>query len=327
VDDQSPYIYRTNDSGKSWTSIIAGLAPPDFVNAVREDPQQKGLLYAGTEFGMYFSVDDGNHWQPLQLNLPVTSIRDLVVHGNDLVIATHGRSFWILDDITPLRQAAERANSPAPFVYRPQTAMRIDNDGFPGTPLPPEEPTAENPPNGAILDYFLPAEARKVVIRIYDAHRKLVQQISSADKNETNHAALPIAERWFPKPEHLETSPGMHRFVWNLAWGSSGVPESDEPDDGEGDIPRGPRVAPGSYSVELEADGKVLPREPLLVTKDPRSPATQADFDENFSITYRVFLDSLNCRRALAEIGSVKEQLGKLITASKDSEIESKAKE
>jgi hypothetical protein len=165
------------------------------------------------------------------------------------------------------------------------------------------------------------------VIRIYDAHRKLVQQITSSDGHHATHAALPIAERWFPKPQQLETSPGMHRFVWNLAWGTSGVPESDEPDDGEGDIPRGPRAAPGSYSVELEADGKVLSRESLLVAKDPRSPATQAEFDENFVTTYKMFLDSLSCRRALAEIGSVKEQLSKLIANSKDSAVETKAKE
>jgi photosystem II stability/assembly factor-like uncharacterized protein len=327
MDDQAPSIYRTKDFGKTWTSITAGLATPAFVNAVREDPQQRGLLYAGTEICMYFSADDGDHWQPLQLNLPVTSIRDLVVHGDDLVIATHGRSFWILDDITPLRQAAVRKGSGAPFLYRPQTAVRIDNDGFPGTPLPPEEPTAENPPNGAILDYFLPVETSTLVIRIYDAHRKLVQQITSSDGHHATHAALPIAERWFPKPQQLETSPGMHRFVWNLAWGTSGVPESDEPDDGEGDIPRGPRAAPGSYSVELEADGKVLSRESLLVAKDPRSPATQAEFDENFVTTYKMFLDSLSCRRALAEIGSVKEQLSKLIANSKDSAVETKAKE
>jgi hypothetical protein len=193
--------------------------------------------------------------------------------------------------------------------------------------LPPEEPTAENPPNGAILDYFLPVDTSKLVIRIYDAHRKLVQQITSSDGHSANHAALPIAERWFPKPQQLETSPGMHRFVWNLAWGTSGVPESDEPDDGEGDIPRGPRAAPGSYSVELVADGKVLSRELLLVAKDPRSPATQVEFEENFAADYRMFLDSLNCRRALAEIGSVKEQLNKLVSSSNDNAITSKTKQ
>jgi photosystem II stability/assembly factor-like uncharacterized protein len=327
VDDQAPYIYRTADYGKTWTRITDGLAAPAFVNAVREDPQQKGLLYAGTEFGVYFSVDDGDHWQPLQLNLPVTSVRDLVLHGDDLVIATHGRSFWILDDIAPLRQAKERANSTGPFLYRPQTTVRVDNDGFPGTPLPPEEPTAENPPNGAILDYYLPAEAHMVSIRIYDTHQKLVQQITSARAHQTDHASLPIAERWFPKPQQIDVSPGMHRIVWNLAWGTSGVAESDEPDDGEGDIPRGPRVAPGTYSVELEADGRVLPRETLLVAKDPRSPASQADFDDNLEASYKIFLDSLNSRRALAEIGSVKEQLSKIVASAKDTGIAGKAKE
>jgi photosystem II stability/assembly factor-like uncharacterized protein len=327
VDDQAPYIYRTSDYGKTWKSITTGLAAPAFVNAVREDPRQKGLLYAGTEFGMYFSVDEGEHWQTLQLNLPVSSVRDLVVHGDDLAIATHGRSFWILDDITPLRQMTLRMNSAGPFLYSPQTAVRIDNDGFPGTPLPPEEPTAENPPNGAILDYYLPVEAKKVALRIYDAQKKMVQQITSGDIHEANHATLPIAERWFPIPQKLETSPGMHRFVWNLQWGTSGVRESDEPDDGEGDIPRGPRIAPGSYSVELESDGKVVGRETLLVAKDPRSLATQAEFEANFETAYRMFLDSLNCRRALAEIGSVKEQLNKLIADSTNNEIASKAKE
>jgi photosystem II stability/assembly factor-like uncharacterized protein len=327
VDDQGPYIYRTLDYGKTWTAITSGIAAPAFVNVVREDPQQKGLLYAGTEFGMYFSADSGDHWQPLQLNLPVSSVRDLVVHGDDLVIATHGRSFWILDDITPLRQAVTRANSITPFLYRPQTALRIDNDGFPGTPLPPEEPTAINPPNGAILDYFLPAQSQKVAIRIYDAHQKLVQQITSAKEHEPDHASEPIAERWFPIPQQLETSPGMHRIVWNLAWGTSGVADNDEPDDGEGDIPRGPRAAPGTYSVELEADGKTFPRESLVIQKDPRSPATQAEFDKLFETNYKIFTASLNCRRALAEIASVKQQLSKILAGAGQSDIAGKAKD
>jgi len=327
VDDQAPYIYRTSDFGKTWKGITTGLAAPAFVNAVREDPEQKELLFAGTEFGMYFSVDDGDHWQPLQLNLPVSSVRDLVVHGDDLVIATHGRSFWILDDITPLRQAAEGSNGKVPFLYRPQTTVRIDNDGFPGTPLPPEEPTAENPPNGAILDYYLPAQAQSVAIKIYDARGKLVQHITSAKLHEADHASLPIAARWFPKPQQIETSPGMHRIVWNLAWGSSGVAESDEPDDGEGDIPRGPRVAPGTYSVELEADGEVLPRQTLVVVKDPRSPASQEDFDGNLETSYKIFLESLECRRALAEIDSVKQQLSKIVASAKNAGIAARSKD
>jgi photosystem II stability/assembly factor-like uncharacterized protein len=321
VDDRAPFIYRTQDYGRTWKLITAGLADPAFVNAVREDPKRKELLFAGTEFGVYFSVDDGDHWQALQLNLPVTSVRDLVVHGDDLVVATHGRSFWILDDITPLRQTAERARSTAPFLYQPETTARIDNDGFPGTPLPPEEPTAENPPNGAILDYYLPNEAQKVAIRIYDTHHKLVRQFTSAKEHEANHASIPIAERWFPKPLQIETSSGMHRLIWNLTWGTSGVADSDEPDDGEGDIPRGPRVAPGTYTLEFEVDEKKLSPESLAVVKDPRSPASQAEFDEQLETSYTIFRDSLACRRALAEIGSVKEQLAKIVAGAANDEI------
>lgn len=328
VDDRTPYIYRTRDYGKTWKAITEGLADPAFVNAVREDPKQKGLLFAGTEFGLDFSVDDGDQWQPLQLNLPVTSVRDLVVHGDDLVVATHGRSFWILDDITPLRQLADRAkSSAAPFVYRPQTTVRIDNDGFPGTPLPPEEPTAENPPNGAILDYYLPPEAHEAALRIYDAQHKLVRKFTSASEQESNHSSMPIAERWFPKPQHLESTAGMHRLIWNLAWGTSGVAESDEPDDGEGDIPRGPRVTPGKYTLELEVDGKKLPTVTLVVVKDPRSPAKQVDFDAQFETSYKIFLDSLASRRALAEIDSVKEQLAKVMAKQESDEIAGSAKE
>jgi hypothetical protein len=256
------------------------------------------------------------------LNLPVTSVRDLVVHGDDLVVATHGRSFWILDDITPLRQLAERSTTSAPFIYKPQTTVRIDNDTWSGTPLPPEEPTAENPPNGALLDYYLPGPAQKVDIRIYNAHHELVRKFASASTpgHEESHASLPIAERWFPKPLQLANAPGMHRLVWNLVWGSTGVAESDEPDDGEGDIPRGPRVAPGTYTVELKADGRKSSPETLIVVKDPRSHASQPELDEQFKTGHAIFLDSLNARRALAEIGSVKEQLAKVIASQGTSE-------
>jgi photosystem II stability/assembly factor-like uncharacterized protein len=313
MDDQSPYIYRTRDYGKTWASITTGLAAPNFVNAIREDPKQKGLLYAGTEFGIYVSFDDGGNWQPLQLNLPVTSVRDLMVHVDDLVVATHGRSFWILDDITPLRQAAEHAKSVVPFMYQPETTVRVDSDGFPGTPLPPEEPTAENPPDGAILDYYLPTEATNIEIRIFDGQHKLVRHVSSEKANVVNHPSLPIAERWFPEPQRLETSAGMHRFVWNLAWGTSGVTDSDDPDDGNGDVPRGPRMPPGKYVLELDVDGKSAAPQALVVVKDPRSPASQAELNDQFAVSYEIFADSLQSRRALAEITSVQDQLSKTI--------------
>ena len=324
MDDQEPYIYRTRDYGKTWENITTGLAAPDFVNAVREDPKQKGLLYAGTEFGVYVSFDDGRHWQPLQLNLPVTSARDLVVHGDDLIVATHGRSFWILDDITPLRQAAEHAKSAEPFLYEPVTTIRVDSDGFPGTPLPPEEPTAENPPDGAILDYYLPTQATKIELRIFDGGHKLVRHVSSETPNQSKRTSLPIAERWFPEPQHLETSAGMHRFIWNLAWGTSGVTDSDEPDDGNGDVPRGPRVTPGKYTLELNVNGKEVAPETLIVVKDPRSPASQAELEEQFETGYKIFADSLQARRALAEISSVQDQLGKSVAKETEANAELK---
>jgi photosystem II stability/assembly factor-like uncharacterized protein len=331
ADDQTPYIYRTKNYGHDWEAITTGLATPAFVNAIREDPKQPGLLYAGTEFGMYVSFNDGDNWQPLQLNLPVTSVRDMVIHGDDLVVATHGRGFYILDDITPLRRIAAGRMVAAPFLhglpylFEPQLTTRIDNDAFPGTPLPPEEPTAENPPAGAILDYFLPSEAKSLDLNIYTSDHKLVRHFSSAIPAKPDHMDLPIADRWFPIPQRLETTPGHHRFVWNLAWGTSGVAESDEPDDGEGGVPRGPRVAPGTYYVELVWNGNPLYTQPLTVVMDPRVSASAAELQENFATTYKIFSDSLVARRALAEIESVAGQLKKSAPASPALTTQSKA--
>ncbi len=327
MDDRTPHLYRTADFGRSWQAITTGLEAPNFVIAVREDPRRRRLLYAGTEFGIDVSFDDGDHWQPLQLNLPVTSVRDIDVHGDDLVVATHGRSFWILDDIAPLREAAERGKTQSAFLYEPQVTVRVDNDAFSGTPIPPEEPTADNPPNGAPIDYFLPAPAQKVVLRIYDSSRKLVREVSSSAQRPARHVSVPIADRWFPRPQRLDTSAGMHRFVWNLAWGSSGIADNDEPDDGEGRIPQAPRVSPGAYSIELEVNGAKVGVEPLLLAKDPRSPATAAQFARQFASAHRIFVDSLESRRALAEIASVKEQLEQFVAkaAAGDGDMVKKA--
>jgi photosystem II stability/assembly factor-like uncharacterized protein len=315
LDDRAPYLYRTRDYGKTWTAITTGLADPNFVLAVREDPLQAGLLFAGTEFGVYVSFDDGEQWQPLQLNLPVSSVRDLVVHGDDLVVATHGRSFWILDDITPLRQVAAKSGASTAFLFVPEHAIRIDNDSFTGTPLPPEEPTAENPPNGALLDYYLPAAADAVDLSIYDSHHALVRHLGSASEREAAHAPLPIAARWFPKPQRLETGAGMHRVAWSLGWNTSDDVTENEPDDGAGDVPRPPRVPPGDYTVELRVNGRAVSLEALVVGKDPRSDASPEQFADQFASGVRIFNDSLACRRALAEIAAVRERLAQSLAA------------
>jgi hypothetical protein len=309
LDDMTPYIYRTRDYGATWQLVSDGIRAPAFLRAVREDPQSKGLLFAGTEFGVYVSWDDGDHWQSLQLNLPVTSVRDLTIHGDDLVIATHGRSFWILDDITPLRQAQEARRVGGAWLYRPATAIRMDNDTFSGTPLPPEEPTAENPPNGAMIDYSLPSAASSVELEIFDAQQKLVRKFSSEDRKTGKHAPLPVADRWISKPEALEKIAGMHRFVWSLTWGSSGGPSADE--DSETRNPSGPKVVPGNYQVRLTVDGKAQSQS-LKVIMDPRSPATAEVLAQQLQLGQQIFSETIEARRSLAEMGSVQKQLASL---------------
>jgi len=311
LDDRTPYLYRTRDYGATWQLITNGIAAGSFLRGIRQDAdaENKGLLFAGTEFGVYVSFDDGDHWQSLQLNLPITSVRDLWIHGEDLVIATHGRSFWILDNITPLRQASDAAKAKAFWLYHPATAFRIDIDSFPGTPIPPEEPTAENPPAGGGVDYFLKSAASSVTVEIFDAQKNLVSKFSSEDKRPEKHPPLPIAERWFPKPDRLQTNPGLHRFLWNLTWGSSGGPAADE--ESEYRNPNGPEVVPGIYHVRLTVDGETQSQD-LKVIMDPRSAATPEVLQQQLQIGQQAYAETLEARRALAEIGSVQKQLAEV---------------
>jgi photosystem II stability/assembly factor-like uncharacterized protein len=306
LDDLTPYIYRTRDHGKTWQAMVTGIGAHSFVNAIREDTQQKGLLFAGTELGIYVSFDDGDHWQPLQLNLPVASIRDINIHGDDLLVATHGRAFWILDDITPLRQIAGQPQGVSARLFQPATAIRVDNDVFLGSPLPPEEPTAKNPPDGAVMDYYLKSPAKQVRLEIYDPSGKLVRLFSSGAKAPT-YPPLPIAPRWLPKPAVLENTVGMHRFVWDFRWSSSGSREEIEEDESYG-APRGPRVAPGIYSVKLTVDGETFAQN-LKVEMDPRSSATSAELDEQLRLGLEIFGEVRRSRRAVAEISAVKKHL------------------
>jgi photosystem II stability/assembly factor-like uncharacterized protein len=307
IDDQKPYLYITHDYGKTWALSVNGIAPNHFLRAVREDAEQRNLLFAGTELGLYVSFDAGNDWQPLQLNLPVSSIRDMNINGSDLIVATHGRSFWVLDDIAPLRQAAAVQKAQA-YLYAPPEAVRVDNDGFLGSPLPPEEPQANNPPNGAIVDYYLAGSAAKVTLQILDAQGHVVRHFSSNDKTGIKRPLLPIAERWFPKPQVLETSAGEHRFVWDLAAGESGTAMEDDDEDA---VPSGPRVPPGNYTLWLTVDGAPLDR-PLRVIMDPRVDASTAVLDQQFTLADSIYVQMLGSRKAMAELESVESQLKKL---------------
>lgn len=309
LNDRAPYLYRTEDYGKTWKPIASGVDANAFVNAIREDTQQRGLLFAGTELGVDVSFDDGEHWQPLQLNLPVTSVRDLVVHGDDLVIATHGRAFWVLDNISPLRQIAADPNSGKARLFTPAVAMRIDNDSFLGTPFPPEEPQAKNPPNGAVIDYYLPANANHVQMELYDARGQLVRRYASSERKPEKRPPLPIAERWLPQPVVLDNRAGMHRFVWDLRWDSSGTGEEEIEEDEFG-TPKGPRVSPGGYQVKLIVDGTPSTA-PLNVQMDPRSKASATELAEQEKLGLEIFAQARRTWQALAEIKVAKEKLSR----------------
>jgi len=294
LDDLKAHVYRTHDGGKTWKEIVNGL-PDDPVNAVREDPFRKGLLYAATERMVHVSFDDGENWQPLRLNMPATSIRDLVVHGGDLVIGTHGRGFWILDDVTPLRQldakwAAGLAG--APFLYAPQTAVRVRRNRNTDTPLPPEEPVGQNPPDGAILDYVLGARpTAAVTLEILDHDGALVRRFASDDAPEPLVEPLVVPAYWVRPPRLLSAAPGMHRFVWDLRLPPPPAREHEYPISAiAGDTPReplGPLVPPGTYTVKLTVDGTAFTRT-LTVKMDPRVAMSPADLAAQFALLKRV---------------------------------------
>jgi len=282
LDDDEPYIYRTQDGGKEWRRIDAGIPRDSFVNVIREDPAAKGLLYAGTERGMFMSLDDGAHWQPLQQNLPMTSVRDIDVHGDDLVIATHGRGFWIMDDASALRQMGTLQPGET-VLFKPATAIRVRPSRFTGTPMPKDEPLAANPPDGAVIDYALPTAVESpVTLTILDAHDNLVRRFSSSDLKKPPDPSKPeFAAEWVPPPVVLSTQPGMHRFVWNLRY------PSPEPATAERPSPQGAWAPPGRYEIELNVAGRAF-RQPLEVKEDPRVTISQAALQREFALTQRI---------------------------------------
>jgi photosystem II stability/assembly factor-like uncharacterized protein len=289
LDDLRPYVYITNDGGATWRLAVNGL--PNYpVNAVRQDPVEPRLLYAATENGVYASFDSGANWQSLQLDLPHTSVRDLIVHQNDAIVATHGRGFWILDDLEPLRELS-RAPVHDVHLFTPALAYRVRRATSTDTPLPPEEPTGQNPPDGAIIDYALASPARRVVISIYDNGGRLVRSYSSDDAAPAPIAHLDKPAYWERPFTRSSISAGMHRFVWDLRGpaphsSSEDLPISAVPHDTPR-VPQGALVVPGRYTVRLTVDGATLER-PLEVAMDPRVTISQSALAQQYSLSERL---------------------------------------
>jgi hypothetical protein len=325
LDDLRPHVLRTRDGGKSWIEIARGLPADAPVNVVREDPVRRGLLFAGTERSVFVSFDDGEIWQPLRLNLPATSIRDLVVKEGDLVAATHGRGFWILDDIAPLRQVDANVLDSPVHLFAPRQATRVRWNTNTDTPLPPDEPTGLNPPDGATIDYWLKSPAAgPVVLEILDAKGDLVRRYSSADRREPPRDDGNVPRYWIRPAQVPSAEAGLHRLVWDLHYAppaaqESGYPISATPLNTPKE-PRGPWALPGRYTVRLRA-GSQTRTQPLDVRMDPRVKTPPGALREQFALSLRLSgaigevsaaLDELRARRNARSTAVLDRQLAEL---------------
>lgn len=314
LDDMRPHLFRTHDNGRTWTEIDNGIPDGAPTNVIREDPKHKGLLFAGTETQVYVSFDDGDHWTSLRLNAPASSVRDLQIKGDDLVIATHGRGFLVLDDITPLRQISNQIANASAYLYKPETALRIRGDMNPPTPWPPEVPAGKNPPEGAIIDYYLGENASgPVTLEILDNAGKLVRRYSSTDPVPSIPANYPVPLYWLRPPQTLSGAPGEHRFVWDLHYtpipGSRSLPDEDQAVPHNTPPPfTSPWVMPGNYTVKLTANDQTL-TQPLTVTMDPRVKTPLADLQAQFRESKELYDAIMDTGGAIEQIAALQKQL------------------
>ena len=312
-DDMRPHIYRTRDGGKTWKEIVNGL-PNDPINVVREDPVRKGLLFAGSERAVYVSFDDGENWQSLRLNMPATSIRDLVIKDDDIVIGTHGRSFWILDDVTPLRQLSAQLSNQSPILYKPQDTYRVRWDMYTDTPVPQEEPAGQNPPDGAVIDYYLNQKVTSVTLEIRQEYpespeggRTGVAIYRKYSSNDTLYKIgdVNIPHYWIRPQQILSTEPGHHRFLWDMKNTPLNVPPSypigatymnTAPDQ------TAPWVMPGMYIAILKVDDKVVGKQTFTVKMDPRVKISAADLKKQYDLSFQCYVGRKECMQILEEI-------------------------
>jgi photosystem II stability/assembly factor-like uncharacterized protein len=310
LEDNEPHMYRTRDEGKTWQTITNGLPAGVYMQTIKEDPVRKGLLFAGTELGVFVSFNDGDQWQSLQLNLPAVSMRDLAIHGDDLIVATHGRSIWVLDDISALRQVAGAAATADAYLFKPAEAIRMHAANANGSPQPRDEALAENPPAGAIIDYFLKADAAgPLTLEILDARQKIVRSYSSADEAEPiDPSKLDIPPSWIPAPKQLSATAGMHRWIWDLHYaaatgGRTGVFAMFFG-------PGGVMALPGSYTVRLTANGKSM-SQPLIVKMDPRIKSTPAELQKQFDTASVIAQKQKQISEARESVKQLRAQIAK----------------
>ncbi|HUR20330.1 MAG TPA: hypothetical protein VMZ90_05935, partial [Vicinamibacterales bacterium] len=335
LDDQNPHIYRTHDAGKTWTEIVNGIPGGNAVSVVREDSKKKGLLFAGTETQVYFSVDDGDHWQSLRLNMAPSSVRDMVVKDDDLVAGTHGRGIWILDDITPLRQIDSKTGA-TDLLFAPQPALRVRWNMNTDTPLPPDEPRMPNPPEGAMLNYYLAADATgPVTIEIFDAAKRLVRRYSSTDQvpplpDPATNSPLPLY--WYRQPRHLSTKAGMHRFMWDVHYqpvpggggggrggGGGGLPIAAIPFNTV-PVPSTPWAPPGNYTVTLTANGKSY-SQPLTVKQDPRVKTPPLVMQQVYTLSTAAYYEALDAGQAARAAQGLRDQIAALAATGPAGEV------
>jgi hypothetical protein len=309
LDDLRPHIFRTHDGGKTWTEIVKGIPDGAPVDAVREDPKRKGLLFAGTEREVYVSFDDGDNWQSLRLNMAPSSVRDLIVHGDDLIAATHGRGFWILDDITPLRQITDQVASTAAYLYKPQTATRVRWNMNTDTPLPPDEPASKNPPDGAIVNYYLAKDATgPVTLEILDAVGRVIRKYASTDPVETPGPDYPVPTYWVRPARALPATAGMHRWTWDMRYdplpganrGRDFLPIAAIAHD-TAPVPNSIWAAPGPYRARLTVDGKSYVQ-PFTLRMDPRVKTPPLGLQQQFTLSKALYDDIQKAQKAIADI-------------------------
>jgi photosystem II stability/assembly factor-like uncharacterized protein len=314
LDDLKPYIYKTTDFGKSWTKLTNGIPDGAYLHAVREDPQDRQLLYAGTETGIFLSFDGGNNWQPLQLNLPQTPIHDLVIKNDDLVVATHGRSFWILDDITPLRQLSAQVAKADVYLYKPPVMYRTHfSENFER-----KQPVGENPPLGALISYyFKTAPKDEVTLQILDAQGNVVRELSSVDKKEAE--TPPEWPDQKPPQEKIPAEAGLNRFAWDLRYeGAHKLPGEVSAEYRS----RGPIAPPGNYQVRLNAEGKSY-TVPMELKMDPRVNVTAADMQQEFDLELKIRSTLSDLHDTVREIRETRVQIRSLRPRLEDAQYKS----